>query len=81
MHKMIYYCIFTVQALSEMWVGPIVFTETIPNNSSGTICQSMVLNAEQTLQRALVTSEDILDCHNEGMERQLTFSGKAQGCC
>lgn len=25
MHKMIYYCIFTVQALSEMWVG-LVFT-------------------------------------------------------
>lgn len=25
MHEMIYYCIFTVKALSEMWVG-LVFT-------------------------------------------------------
>ena len=47
MHEMIYYCIFTVQVLSEMWVGLVVTIKNYPKQLTlRTPSKSMVLNTE-----------------------------------
>ena len=47
MHEMIYYCIFTVQALSEMWVGLVFTVKNYPKQLTlGVSSKSTVLNTE-----------------------------------
>lgn len=47
MHEMIYYCIFTVQAVSEMWVSLVFTVKNYPKQLTlGTSSKSMFLNAE-----------------------------------